>query len=107
MRSIEPAGPRDEDLLRLVGAGDEQAFRELFSRYASVAHALAFRLVRQAQVAEEIGAYAVVYQTLPDLLASVTYGRMCSACFSGDYPTGDITHQMLHQIETERMAQAR
>ena len=30
------------------------AFRELFSRYASVAHALAFRLVRQAQVAEEI-----------------------------------------------------
>jgi RNA polymerase sigma-70 factor (ECF subfamily) len=54
MRSIEPAGPGDEDLLRRVGAGDEEAFRELFSRYASVAHALAFRLVRQAQVAEEI-----------------------------------------------------
>ena len=54
MRSIEPAGPRDEDLLRQVSAGDEQAFRELFSRYAAVAHALAFRLVRQAQVAEEI-----------------------------------------------------
>ena len=54
MRSIEPAGPQDEDLLRRVGAGDEQAFRELFGRYAAVAHALAFRLVRQAQVAEEI-----------------------------------------------------
>jgi len=54
MRSIEPAGPRDEDLLRRVSAGDEQAFRELFGRYAAVAHALAFRLVRQAQVAEEI-----------------------------------------------------
>ena len=54
MRSIDPAGPRDEDLLRRVGAGDEQAFRELFSRYAAVAHALAFRFVRQAQVAEEI-----------------------------------------------------
>jgi len=54
MRSAEPAGTRDEDLLLRVGAGDEQAFRELFGRYAAVAHALAFRLVRQAQVAEEI-----------------------------------------------------
>ena len=63
-----------------------------------------------AEVAEEIGADAVVYQTLPDLLAAVTEGsavrRMCSACFSGDYPTGDITPKMLHQIETERLAQA-
>jgi RNA polymerase sigma-70 factor (ECF subfamily) len=54
MRSVEPAGARDEDLLGRVGAGDDQAFRELFGRYATVAHALAFRLVRQAQVAEEI-----------------------------------------------------
>jgi len=54
MRSAEPADARDEDLVLRVGAGDEQAFRELFGRYASVAHALAFRLVRQAQVAEEI-----------------------------------------------------
>jgi RNA polymerase sigma-70 factor (ECF subfamily) len=54
---VEPAEPiasRDEDLLRLVAAGDDGAFRELFARYASVAHALAFRMVRQAQVAEEI-----------------------------------------------------
>ena len=54
MRSAEPADARDEDLLLRVGAGDEQAFRELFGRYAAVANALAFRLVRQAQVAEEI-----------------------------------------------------
>lgn len=54
MRSPEPAGARDEDLLLRVAAGDEHAFRELFSRYASVAHALAFRLVRHAHVAEEI-----------------------------------------------------
>jgi RNA polymerase sigma factor (sigma-70 family) len=52
--SAEPAGPRDEDLLLRVAAGDDQAFRELFGRYAAVAHALAFRLVRQVQVAEEI-----------------------------------------------------
>ncbi|HZB78944.1 MAG TPA: sigma-70 family RNA polymerase sigma factor [Actinomycetota bacterium] len=54
MSSAEPPGARDEDLLMRVGAGDDRAFRELFARYASVAHALAFRLVRQAQVAEEI-----------------------------------------------------
>ncbi|MCD6022133.1 MAG: sigma-70 family polymerase sigma factor [Actinomycetia bacterium] len=54
VRSVEPGGARDEDLLRRLVAGDEQAFRELFRRYASAAHALAFRLVRQAQVAEEI-----------------------------------------------------
>lgn len=54
MGSAEPAGTPDEALLLRVGTGDERAFRELFARYASVAHALAFRLVRQAQVAEEI-----------------------------------------------------
>jgi RNA polymerase sigma-70 factor (ECF subfamily) len=44
----------DHDLLRRVGGGDEAAFRELFARYASLAHALAYRLVRQAHMAEEI-----------------------------------------------------
>jgi RNA polymerase sigma factor (sigma-70 family) len=67
MRSAEPADARDEDLVLRVGAGDEQAFRELFGRYSSVAHALAFRLVRQAQVAEEIvqEAFLAVWRT-PD-----------------------------------------
>jgi RNA polymerase sigma factor (sigma-70 family) len=54
MRSAEPDAAPDEDLLTRVGDGDDRAFRELFARYASVAHALAFRLVRQAQLAEEI-----------------------------------------------------
>jgi RNA polymerase sigma factor (sigma-70 family) len=54
MGSAEPAEARDEDLLLRVAGGDEHAFRELFARYASVAHALAFRLVRHAHVAEEI-----------------------------------------------------
>jgi hypothetical protein len=30
---------------------------------------------------------------------------MCTACFSGDYPTGDITSEMLLQIEQERIGQ--
>ena len=54
MRSAEPAGAHDEELLLRVEGGDDRAFRELFARYAAIANALAFRLVRQAQVAEEI-----------------------------------------------------
>jgi amidophosphoribosyltransferase len=63
-----------------------------------------------AEVAREIGADAVIYQTLDDLVGAVTekeprIERMCTACFSGNYPTGDITSKMLLQIEHERIAQ--
>ena len=65
MGSADPARTPDEALLLRVGAGDEHAFREFFARYAAVAHALAFRLVRQAQVAEEIvqEAFLAVWRT--------------------------------------------
>jgi amidophosphoribosyltransferase len=60
------------------------------------------------EVAREIGADAVLYQKLDDLVGAVTDGqshveRMCTACFSGIYPTGDITPRMLLQIEEERL----
>jgi amidophosphoribosyltransferase len=62
-----------------------------------------------AEIAREIGADAVVYQELDDLVQSVRESspqieRMCTACFSGDYPTGDITPKMLRNIERERLA---
>lgn len=65
-----------------------------------------------AEIAREIGAEAVVYQELPDLVGAVTEGqshvdRMCTACFSGSYPTGDITPEMLLRIEEERVIQGR
>ena len=61
------------------------------------------------EIALEIGADAVIYQTLDDLVDSVVGRRpdlpnMCTACFSGRYPTGDITPHMLLQIEEERLA---
>jgi amidophosphoribosyltransferase len=64
-----------------------------------------------SEIAEIIGADAVFYQTLDDLVAAVRedrpkFERMCTACFSGDYPTGDITPQMLLQIEEERTERA-
>jgi len=60
-----------------------------------------------AEVATEIGADAVIYQELADLEAAVgqgepKIGRFCNACFSGKYPTGDITPEMLASIEQER-----
>jgi len=59
------------------------------------------------EIARLIGADAVIYQTLDDLLGSVQEDRpeierMCDACFSGSYPTGDITAETLLQIEAER-----
>jgi amidophosphoribosyltransferase len=64
------------------------------------------------EVARQIGADAVIYQSLDDLLAAVQEGppkidQMCAACFSGDYPTGDITSEMLLQIEEERIGQGK
>ncbi len=60
-----------------------------------------------AEIAREIGADAVIYQDLADLEGAVgagepRIGRFCTACFSGKYPTGDITPDMLASIERER-----
>jgi len=66
----------------------------------------------EQQVARRIGADEVIYQALDDLVSTVLEDRpdierMCTACFSGDYPTGDITASMLLSIEAERTMQGR
>lgn len=45
---------RDRDLIRRVALGDRDAFLALFARYAPRAKGLAYRLVRDAFLAEEI-----------------------------------------------------
>lgn len=45
---------RDRELVDRVRRRDEEAFRSLFARYAPAAKALAQRVVRQANLAEEI-----------------------------------------------------
>jgi len=62
------------------------------------------------QIAEEIGADGVVYQTLDNLKTAVLDGNpelkhTCNACFSGIYPTGDVTEDQLARIEAERLVQ--
>lgn len=61
----------------------------------------------EEQVAAEIGADAVVYQELAALEQAGLKGnreleKFCTACFDGDYPTDDITLEMLEAIESER-----
>jgi RNA polymerase sigma-70 factor (ECF subfamily) len=45
---------RDGDLLRRIAAGDEDAFRGLYRRYAAASFGLAVRIVKQEFLAEEI-----------------------------------------------------
>jgi len=59
------------------------------------------------QVAQAIGADHLVYQELDDLLAAARAGNdeiehFCTACFTGVYPTGDITQKTLSDIEADR-----
>jgi RNA polymerase sigma-70 factor (ECF subfamily) len=55
---------RDRQLVRRIEGGDEEAFRSLFASYAPFAMALAVRVVRQTQLAEEIvqEAFLAVWQ---------------------------------------------
>jgi amidophosphoribosyltransferase len=64
----------------------------------------------EEQIAELLGADAVVYQDLADLVDAVrleTPGELedtCHACFSGFYPTGDIDERTLLEVEGERLS---
>jgi amidophosphoribosyltransferase len=62
-----------------------------------------------AEIAKELGADHVLYQTIDDMVAAVhavaaPERKFCMACFDGRYPTGDITEQMLNDIEQDRLA---
>jgi amidophosphoribosyltransferase len=59
-------------------------------------------------VRRELGADALVYLDLEEMEAAARKGnekieRFCTACFTGEYPTGDITAEMLSSIERERL----
>lgn len=60
------------------------------------------------EVAKELGADYVLYQTIEQMVEAVrrtkTELKFCMACFDGNYPTGDITDQMLNDIEQDRLA---
>ncbi len=60
-------------------------------------------------IAEEIGADAVVYQSIEQMEEAVRAAgnkdlQFCKGCFEGTYPTGDITDAMIDDIEQDRVA---
>ncbi|UCH92852.1 MAG: amidophosphoribosyltransferase [Candidatus Aminicenantes bacterium] len=59
------------------------------------------------QIAAKIGADAVIYQDILQMEKAVRKQNnhirtFCKACFIGQYPTGDISDQLLTMIEKER-----
>ena len=61
------------------------------------------------EIATDLGADAVVYQTVDQMEDAVRSSgnsslEFCNACFAGTYPTGDITEAMLGDIEQDRVA---
>ncbi len=62
------------------------------------------------QIAVKIGADVVIYQELTDMEKAVrtqnkNIRSFCKACFTGTYPTGDVSAEILKQIERERDSQ--
>jgi amidophosphoribosyltransferase len=61
------------------------------------------------EVAEAIGADYLMYLDRERMNEAARAGnpkidRFCNACFTGEYPTGDVTREMLSAIEGERCA---
>lgn len=64
------------------------------------------------EIAHFIGADKLIYQDMDALLDSVKKGNpditdFCYACMGGEYPTGDITEEMLTKAENKRGCEAR
>jgi len=61
----------------------------------------------EEQIAKKINADKVIYQSIESLKKAVRMenkglSEFCGACFDGKYPTGDVTPDILAQIEKER-----
>ena len=60
------------------------------------------------QIATELGVDHLLYLDRDRMNAAATVGnprldQFCNACFTGVYPTGDITLERLRSIEDERL----
>lgn len=59
------------------------------------------------EIAEQLGVDHLVYLDREAMNAAASMGnpkitKFCNACFTGEYPTGDVTREMLVAIEGER-----
>lgn len=64
--------------------------------------------LNEEEIAKSIDADLVVYQDLGDLIEAVVrkgdvkFSQPCVACFNGDYPTNDVTEEVLTKINNQR-----
>ena len=91
------------------GSGLGEATARALASAGSTVTLLDLARSRGQEIAEELGADAVVYQTVDQMEEAVRASgnsklKFCKACFEGTYPTGDITEQMLSDIEQDRVA---
>lgn len=59
------------------------------------------------EIRQAVGADALIYQDLPDMVAGAREGNpdiseFCMACFTGEYPTGPLSADMLADFEQDR-----
>ncbi len=59
-------------------------------------------------VAKAVGADVLIYQNVEDLVGATLAGnprlkRACTACFTGEYLTGDVTPEMFAALEEDRL----
>ncbi len=67
--------------------------------------------LNQDEIKKLINADELFYQTIDDLTDAAKEGnpnikKFCSACFDGNYVTGDVTEEMLENIECSRGCEA-
>jgi len=60
------------------------------------------------EIEKILGADALIYAKMDGMVEAAHVGnpdvhQFCKACMDGEYPTGDVTEAMLHDIESERL----
>jgi amidophosphoribosyltransferase len=59
------------------------------------------------EIRQEIGADYLIYQTVDEMIKSALSGNkniknFCAACFTKNYPTGDITDETYSEFQQDR-----
>ena len=94
----------DTDLVRLVLAGDDDAFSLLVTKYRKQVHALAWRIVKDFHIAEEItqDAFITAYKKMENLKEPQRFAGWLSVitrrqCFAWLRNNSKITQSLEHQ----------
>ncbi len=104
---IEMAREAGANKVYMVSAAPEVRCPNVYGIDMPSAHELIAHGRNAQEIATLIGADALIFQTLPDLVAAVGLGNPDITCFeasvfNGEYVTGDIDQQYLNYLESLR-----